>query len=424
MKTPLFLPVILLFFFSCREDETIEGRTIRITLQGDTWQDSHANTPLSSLHLFAVDRNNRIVRHESYSPEDIRENTINTLLPLGRYRLALVANLSDATLLTSGIGESVEKLFLYLPQDENSCREADDLQTAFQSVSITESKTAIPPIRLFRRVGKLQVTVNAIPEGVSNVNLEASFVPEAINFTGSDTKSSGTIIKPVNGQGEVELLTFPTKKGKAYLSLTYHRNNTTNRKIIPFTAAIDTNKITRVNCDFPELQEGGIRGNGINLLKNGDFETWSDPGKEPDNWHFYKDGRDSIAVKITGDKVYSQNQAVFLQGKTYLYQDVEIEAGKRYEIKMHVNAPSPSFPWKYYCYWRKSRSTALPAENNKAIQAQKYQKQTNGWETKFHGIFQAPEGAKLLRIEIRTYGKGITPEEGIYIDDFSVELVE
>ena len=36
----------------------------------------------------------------------------------------------------------------------------------------------------------------------------------------------------------------------------------------------------------------------------------------------------------------------------------------------------------------------------------------------------ALEDAKLLRIEIRTYGKEITPEEGIYIDDFSVELVE
>ena len=77
-----------------------------------------------------------------------------------------------------------------------------------------------------------------------------------------------------------------------------------------------------------------------------------------------------------------------------------------------------------YCYWRKSKSTALPAENNKAIQAQSYLKQTNGWETKFHGIYTAPEDAKLLRIEIRTYGKEITPEEGIYIDDFSVELVE
>ena len=58
---------------------------------------------------------------------------------------------------------------------------------------------------------------------------------------------------------------------------------------------------------------------------------------------------DSIALKITGNKAHS-GQSVYLQGKTYLYQDIEIEAGKRYEIKMHVNAPSTSFPWKYYCY--------------------------------------------------------------------------
>ena len=111
-------------------------------------------------------------------------------------------------------------------------------------------------------------------------------------------------------------------------------------------------------------------------------------------------------------------------GKTYLYQDVKIEAGKRYEIKMHVNAPSVSFPWKYYCYWRKTKSTALPAEHNKPIQAPNYKYRTDGWSDIFHGVFTAPEGAKLLRVEIRTYGKEIIPEEGIYIDDFSVELVE
>ena len=92
---------------------------------------------------------------------------------------------------------------------------------------------------------------------------------------------------------------------------------------------------------------------------------------------------------------------------------------------MHVNAPSPSFPWKYYCYWRKTKSTALPAEHNKPIQAQSYLKQTNGWINVFNGkSFTAPEGAKLLRVEIRTYSKEITPDEGIYIDDFCVELVE
>ena len=423
MKIPLFLPVLLVLF-SCHKDKTIEGQGIRITLQSDIWQDSCENTEISSLHLFAIDRDNQIIRHETYTSQDIHEHTINTLLPLGRYRLALVANSSNETLVTSEIGESVENLFLHLPQNGNSLNEADDFQTAFQSVSITENKTTIPPIRLFRRVGKLQVTVKAIPEDVSDVNLELSFVPTAINFTGTNTNSSGTIIKPINEQGQVELLTFPTKKGEATFSIIYRIGNTAKRKIIPFVEAIDTNKLTRINCDFPDLQEGGIQGNGKNLLQNGDFESWSNPEKEPDNWHFYKDGKDSIAIKIRGEKVHSKNQAVFLQGKTYLYQDVDIEAGKRYEIKMHVNAPSSSFPWKYYCYWRKSKSTALPAENNKAIQAQSYQKQTNGWETKFHGVYTAPENAKLLRIEIRTYGKNITPEEGIYIDDFSVELVE
>ena len=180
-----FLPVLLLVLFSCHKDKTIEGQGVRITLQSDTWQDSLEANEISSLHLFAIDRDNQIIRHETYSSQDIHERSINALLPLGRYRLALVTHSSDETPLTSEIGESLENLFLHLPQDGNTYHEANDLQTAFQSVSITESKTTIPPIRLFRRVGKLQVTVNSIPEDITDVNLELSFVPVAINFTSS-----------------------------------------------------------------------------------------------------------------------------------------------------------------------------------------------------------------------------------------------
>ena len=71
--------------------------------------------------------------------------------------------------------------------------------------------------------------------------------------------------------------TFPTQKGEATLSITYDEGNKSKRRIIPFSAAIDTNQIIRVDCNFPELIEGGIQGNGKNLLRNGDFEEWSNP---------------------------------------------------------------------------------------------------------------------------------------------------
>lgn len=405
---------------ACQKDKAIEGQGIQIPLECNASEEFSIN----HLHLFAIDRDNRIVRHETFTPSDTHENTFHTILPLGRYRLALVANAPGKSIVIPETGEALENLFLCLPREENTYQEANNISTALQSVSITESKNTLPPIRLFPRTGVLHFSLHAIPEEISNLNLELSFVPSSISFSGSTANTFGTITKPIDLQGKAIIRTFPTQKGEATLSITYNEDNKSKRKIIPFSEAIDTNQTIHVDCNFPELTEGGIQGNGKNLLQNGDFEKWNTPEKEPDNWHFYKDGKDSIALKITGDKAHS-GQSVYLQGKTYLYQDIEIEAGKRYEIKMHVNAPSTSFPWKYYCYWRKTKSTALPAEYNKPIQAQSYLKQTNGWFNVFNGkSFIAPEGAKLLRVEIRTYGKKITPEEGIYIDDFSVELVE
>lgn len=413
MKRIIFFGLLLLF--SCNQDEKVTGKEIELVFQSE----------FNTLDLFAIDRDNRIVRHEHFTQEDLHDNTLQANLPLGRYRVACVANCPDIDFNT---GETLENILLRLPKKGDTFQEANDIRTALQSVSISENKDATFVIRLVRRVARLQVTLNDIPEDVDHLNFELSFVPSAINFTGTNTNTFGTITKPFNreaDQASVELLTFPAKKGEATLSVTYRTGDKEKRKIIPFSESVDTNQIIRIEKNFPELEEGGLQGNGINLLQNGNFEIWRDLSKEPDSWRFFKDGRDSSAVKVNEDKVYSGKQAVFLQGKTYLYQDVEVKALQRYEIKMFVNAPSSNFSWKYYCYWRKSKSTALPAENNKPIQAQSYLKQTDGWINVFNGkSFTAPEGAKFLRVEIRTYGKEILPSEGIYIDDFSVELVK
>ncbi len=411
---------MLFIFFSCQKDKITEGQEIYVSLGCKAVEEFSVDR----LHLFAIDRDNRIVRHATFSAADIHTNTLCTPLPLGRYRLALVANVPEENVMVPESEETLEHLYITLPREGEINREANDVFTVLQSVSITENKDSLPPIYLVRRTGMLQVTLDDIPEGLSSLNLELSFIPSAVNFSGSVVNTFGTITKPLNRQGPTTLRTFPAKKGEATLSVTYREEGVVKRKIIPFQAAIDTNQIVLVHSNFSKLTEGGMQGNGKNLLRNGDFETWNTPKREPDKWHFYKDGKDSVIIPVSGQNAHS-GQAAYLQGKTYLYQDVEIQAGQRYEIKMHVHAPSNSFPWKYYCYWRKSKGTALPAENNKPIQAQSYLKRTEGWINVFRGkSFTAPEGAKLLRVEIRTYGKEISPDEGIYIDDFSVERVE
>ena len=314
--------------FSCQKDKAMEGQGIQLPLECNASEEFS----IHYLHLFAIDRDNRIARHETFTSSHIHDNTLHAILPLGRYRLALVANAPEESIVIPETGEVLESLFLCLPHEENTNQEANDISTALQSVSITESKNTLPPIRLFRRTGVLQFSLHAIPKAISNLKLELSFVPSSVSFSGSTTNTFGTITKPVDHQGKAMIRTFPTKKGEATLSITYDEDNKSKRKIIPFSEAIDTNQISHVDCNFPELTEGGIQGNGENLLQNGDFEKWSNPTIEPDHWHFYKDGKDSVALKITGPQARSC-QSVYLQGKTYLYQYINIEAGKRYEIK-------------------------------------------------------------------------------------------
>lgn len=422
---------ILLFpvLFGCNTNDLVTGKETHITLQYPfTGDKTPPSTEIEHLHLFTIDRNNTVIHHETFTQKELNENTITANLPLGKYKIALVANAPNEEEITFKLGESLENVLLHLSGKENETREAPDFLTALQSVSITENGNPIPPVRLSRRVGMLRITLNNIPAEAHDMNIELSFVPSALPLTGSGSNTFGKITRPVevlHDRITTDLFTFPTRKGEANLSVNYREEGKQKQKQLPLNESIDTNTIVHLTADFQTLPEGGMHGNGINLLENGDFEQWSHPDQEPDYWKFYKDGKDSTVVKVSGTWVHSGKQAARLEGKTYLYQDVPVKEGQRYEIKMHVNSPSPDFPWKYYCYWRKNASTALPSEENKPIQAQSYLKQTEGWVNVFNGrIFPAPVGAKYLRVEIRTYGKEITPGEGVYIDDWSVELVE
>lgn len=156
----------------------MEGQEIRIPLECNTSEEFS----IHHLHLFAIDRDNRIARHETFTSSDIHENTLHATLPLGRYRLALVANAPKGNMVIPETGETLENLFLCLPHEENTYQEASDISTALQSVSITENKNALPPIRLFRRTGTLQVSLHAIPKEISNLNLELSFIPSSVSF--------------------------------------------------------------------------------------------------------------------------------------------------------------------------------------------------------------------------------------------------
>ena len=97
MRKIIFLLVTQFVLFSCQKSKVMEGQEIRIPLECNTSMEFS----IHHLHLFAIDRDNRIARHETFTSSDIHENTLHATLPLGRYRLALVANAPKGNMVTS-----------------------------------------------------------------------------------------------------------------------------------------------------------------------------------------------------------------------------------------------------------------------------------------------------------------------------------
>ena len=86
--------------FSCQKDKAMEGQGIQLPLECNASEEFS----IHYLHLFAIDRDNRIARHETFTSSHIHDNTLHAILPLGRYRLALVANAPEESIVIPETG--------------------------------------------------------------------------------------------------------------------------------------------------------------------------------------------------------------------------------------------------------------------------------------------------------------------------------
>ncbi len=128
-----------------------------------------------------------------------------------------------------------------------------------------------------------------------------------------------------------------------------------------------------------------------------------------------------MKISLVTSPVLEGQKAARIEGKTYLYQDIEVTAGECYQLHLFVNSPSDEMKWRYWSTWMAGATTL----NSEAIRTSSYRYRTEGYEDVYAGnIFKAPANATKLRIEVRNYSALTVTQEGLYIDAVRIEKVE
>lgn len=306
-----------------------------------------------------------------------------------------------------------------------------------------------------RKVGQLLIIVHNIPEWLTDLQLKINNIPKSISLTGVYDQGTHTIhanaSKAIKGVSTTQLLVFPPQNDrKSGLTLTSNTHkyvsqeyeiqqivaNKTTRIDVIFETAPDMNIVdfttTLVEWDKDTIkeewetptpeQEQPCEGtaDGYNLVNNPDFEEGWIEGI-PTGWKLDGSGKSKL-IKQVMLPVHHGNYAVQLNGATYLYQDVFIEGGSCYQLKLFANAPNENIKWRYWCTWMQG-STPMTSFSEE-LHPNKYWNKTDGYIDVLEGkIVRAPANATRIRMEVRTYTGTPADGEGLYIDGVNVERV-
>ena len=348
---------------------------------------------------------------------------------------------------------SAEEIFLKAQKNSKSHEEAKDHLLGKQEFSITDSNPEPVIFDLERKVSMLRVHIENIPEWVTDLQINLSNVAAKMNLVGTYAESytvTKDITLPENGNSITSLLVFPPLE-ENIASLTLSSNslvfitpehpidsilpnriteikavfldplvsyavNFTNR-IVDWDSTIIYEEDWTIDAPLPPC-EG--HGNGIELVANGELEELF-VDNIPPHWTLDASNKETIkTVHAITTPVYNGDQAVLIEGKTYIYQDIPVIGGNCYQLHLYINAPNDDAKWKCYSTWYKG-STKLTSN---LIQSSDYEGKTEGYIDFYQGkVFRAPAEATKLRIEIRNYNDPI-PGEGIYMDAVSVQAVD
>lgn len=410
-------------------------------------------TTLPSVYQFFVyDKEKAIISQYNISPEKGENNLLHVKLFPGTYTGYCVTHAEDAEAWEFSENTPPEQIYLKSQKTKNGTEEAKDHLLGECDFVVNENENNSAIFDLNRKVGMLRVNIENIPVWLTDLKINLSEIPQKMNlkgeYEGTYTVSKSISLPDSKGTSETNLLVFPPRtKGILTLSSNAWVFITPEHPI----ESILPNHITEIKATFrttsgsPEVDitthlveweeriieepdweidtpEGPCTGsgNGINLVKNGSFEEGFTENT-PNDWKLEASSKETIPGAISvSSPVREGREAVLLEAKTYMYQDVSIIGGRCYQLKMFVNAPGPKVKWRYWCTWMKG-STNL---NSDMLHSPSYQYQTNGYINVFDGqIFRAPAEATKLRMEVRNY---MNPGDdiGLYTDDISVEMVD
>ena len=440
-----------------------------ITFQLRQSDDTGLESPLKSengqnLRLFVFDSQDNSCM-EFAEPDVAALNQRNLTLPYGTYRIVIVSNVSTQEEISYPADPKYQDIKLFLKASLGIPDRASDIFVGESAVTINESFTGTVTITLMRKVGMIRLLLENVPSDATQLTWSVKNIPQSINLEGEPGTETVSISHPVVPAGALgssanELYLFPGN-ARPEIRIDWRCDTLSYSASITASDYIYANKITVIKGTFPteapqqemaffitsQAWESVVVDGGwfdliptqneentqtVNLLANGGFELWEaspngagDPllGLVPSNWKFYASGTtgaDKIACRVP-ETLTPGEYSVRLEGKSCLYQDIQVTPGKTYRITLPIYSPNSSTRWRYYSSWRQSASTGGLSEESAPLQITTYQGVNARYTNVYAGkSFIAPVGATLLRIEVRSYDPRVTGE-GLYIDDVVVE---
>lgn len=413
-----------------------------------------ASIPPAGCQLFLFDTHNQLTVHTLPASGISKDNQFKLEIPDGKYTGYCMANNENAGIWEYTATSTPSHIFASLQQTGEFWQEAGDYLLGKSEFTIGKDNTGPILFDVERKVGCIRVIIENIPDWMNDLNILIASVPSKMNLLGKYSGESVTVAKAANPpdgnrRSVTNLLVYPPAQSCS-LTLAYKAGvssettaaypldsvlanhitevkavfrSSDNIREIDFSTGIsewDANIIHEEDwyIDLPGMPCQGS-GNGMNLIQNGNFED-GNSDTIPAGWKLDAGGSDKKVTRVS-TPVAEGEKAIRLEGKTYLYQDVEVTAGQCYQLHLFINSLSADVKWRYWGTWMAGSANL----NSDAIRASSFRYQTDGYEDVYNGnIFKAPSGATKLRIEVRNYSDRTVTREGLYVDAVSVEKVE